>query len=108
MKAPPNNLLRLSLTYWISGKSHVAWFLALLVIGCTVVIVSLNLALNNWQAGFYNQLQAYDRPGFHRTLLQFLLISTLYILTSGYQSYCKLLLQLRWRQWLTDVFTRFG
>lgn len=105
MKAPPNNLLRLSLTYWVSGKSHVAWFLALLVIGCTVVIVSLNLALNNWQAGFYNQLQAYDRPGFHRTLLQFLLISTLYILTSGYQSYGKLLLQLRWRQWLTDVFT---
>ena len=57
-------LSRLSLAYWNSGEALQAWLLASLLAACTIAIVWLNMLLNNWQVGFYNQLQHYDSRGF--------------------------------------------
>lgn len=100
----PQNLIYFVLSYWISRQSLSAWILSLIVIICTVIIVILNLCLNNWQSGFYSELQQYNRDGFYNAMLQFTLISVIYILTSGYQSYYRLILELNWRQWLTDKY----
>jgi putative ATP-binding cassette transporter len=97
-------LMRMALGYWLSHKSLTAWLLSLFVILCTIILVGLNLYLNKWQAEFYNYLQRYHFDGFLSTLLQFLLISCLYVIISGYQAYFRLVLHLRWRQWLTEQY----
>ena len=99
-----SHLTRLALSFWVSRTSLKAWIFSFLVILCTVILVSLNLMLNRWQAGFYNQLQQYNFSGFVDTLIQFLVISGVYILISGYQVYFRLILQLRWRQSLTGRY----
>ncbi|QJW46812.1 ABC transporter ATP-binding protein/permease [bacterium BFN5] len=104
MLQPKFQLTRLALSYWTSRESLSAWTFTLLVTLCTIIIVILNLLLNKWQAGFYNQLQQYNVAGFMDTLLQFLLISCIYVVSSGYQAYFRLILQLRWRQWLTEGY----
>ena len=101
---PKFQLTRLALSYWTSRESLSAWTFTLLVTVCTIIIVMLNLLLNKWQAGFYNQLQQYNVAGFMDTLLQFLFISCIYVVSSGYQAYFRLILQLRWRQWLTKRY----
>lgn len=97
-------LSRLSLSYWRSGDSLRAWALTLLLTACTILIVLLNMVLNKWQVGFYNQLQQYDVAGFTESLLQFMAIAGVYVFTAGYQSYFKMSLEIRWRRWLTDKY----
>lgn len=83
MLQPKFQLTRLALSYWTSRESLSAWTFTLLVTLCTIIIVILNLLLNKWQAGFYNQLQQYNVAGFMDTLLQFLFISCIYVVSSG-------------------------
>nr|WP_092070732.1 ABC transporter ATP-binding protein/permease [Dendrosporobacter quercicolus]NSL48357.1 ABC transporter ATP-binding protein/permease [Dendrosporobacter quercicolus DSM 1736]SDM14297.1 putative ATP-binding cassette transporter [Dendrosporobacter quercicolus] len=97
-------LTRLALSFWASRTGLQAWGFSLLVILCTVILVSLNLMLNQWQGDFYNQLQQYNFSGFIDTLVQFLLIAGIYIVISGHQVYFRLILQLRWRQHLTGQY----
>lgn len=97
-------LTRLALSYWLSQAALPAWVLTLLVASCTCIIVVLNMLLNKWQAGFYNQLQQYNFSGFIDSLLQFGAFSGVFIVASGYQSYFRMVLEIRWRHWLTDQF----
>lgn len=97
-------LKRLSLSYWSSGGGLSAWVFTLLLTACTILIVLLNMSLNKWQVGFYNQLQQYDFSGFIDSLLQFIAIAGIYVFASGYQSYFQMSLEIRWRHWLTDKY----
>lgn len=97
-------LSRLSLAYWNSGEALQAWLLASLLAACTIAIVWLNMLLNNWQVGFYNQLQHYDSRGFFDCLRQFITLAGFYVFASGYQAYFRMALEIRWRRWLTDRY----
>lgn len=95
---------RLALSYWLSCDSLQAWTLTLLVITCTIIIVLLNMLLNKWQVGFYHQLQNYNLRGFIDSLVQFLLFSAVLAFTAGNQSKFRMLLEIRWRDWLTNQY----
>lgn len=103
MPAEPR-ISRLALSYWLGGNRLQAWALTFLVIACTVILVVLNMLLNKWQASFYDCLQQYDLPGFIKSLLQFLGFSAIFVMASGYQSYLRMQLNIRWRRWLTDKY----
>jgi putative ATP-binding cassette transporter len=95
---------RLITSYWFSRKAPLAWGLLLLTIILNVGIVFINLYLNHWQGDFYHQLQHYNYAGFMRALLDFSMIGGVYIIISGCQIFFQMMLQMRWRQWLTHHY----
>lgn len=97
-------MIRMALSYWLSGAAPIAWLLSFFLIACTVVLVVLNMQLNNWQVDFYNHLQQHSRSGFYHSLLQFVMICSVLVASTGWQTHFKMLLQIRWRQWLTDRY----
>lgn len=97
-------LSRLALSYWASGDSLRAWTLTAIVVVGAVIIVLLHMLLNKWQAGFYNHLMDYNFNGFLDSLLQFVGFSTILVFISAYQSYYRMLLEMRWRHWLTEKY----
>lgn len=97
-------MIRMALTYWLSAAGGKAWIVTLFLIACTVLIVLLNMQINNWQVEFYSHLQRHSLSGFYDALVQFVLLSAITAGTSGWQTHFKLLLQIRWRQWLTDKY----
>jgi putative ATP-binding cassette transporter len=99
-----SRLSRIALSYWLSRDSLQAWTLTLLVIICTIIIVLLNMLLNKWQVGFYEQLQNYSSRGFIDSLVQFLLFSVILAFTAGNQSCFRMRLEIRWRSWLTNQY----
>jgi putative ATP-binding cassette transporter len=88
-------------SYWFSRKAPLAWGLLLTTIILNIGIVFINLYLNHWQGTFYHQLQYYNYTGFIRTLLDFILIGGVYIIICACQVFFQMMLQMRWRQWMT-------
>lgn len=66
--------------------------------------VYLQVALNRWNARFYNALQAYDQAAFIDAILSFALLVGLFIVVAGTMIYMQMLLKIRWRHWLTEWF----
>lgn len=97
-------MVRMALSYWLSRTAPKAWLLSFFLIACTGVLVLLNMQLNNWQVDFYNHLQQRDRSGFYHSLLQFVMICSILVAASGWQTHFKMLLQIRWRHWLTNRY----
>ncbi|WP_371381673.1 ABC transporter ATP-binding protein/permease [Sporomusa aerivorans] len=94
----------MALSFWLSAAAPKAWLGSILLILCTGLLVFLHMHLNNWQVGFYNHLQQHSQSGFYHSLLNFASICSVLVITSGWQTHFKMLLQLRWRQWLTTEF----
>ena len=95
---------RLAISYWFSREAPLAWSILLITILLNLGIVFINLYLNNWQTDFYNELQHYNHSAFIATLINFSIISGAYIIISGCQVYFQMMLQIRWRRWLTDTY----
>ena len=91
-------------SYWFSRKAPLAWGLLLTTIMLNVGIVLISLYLNHWQGNFYHQLQYYNYAGFIRTLSDFIIIGGVYIIISGCQVFFQMMLQMRWRQWMTHHY----
>jgi len=97
-------LSRSALSYWASSDSLRAWTLTAIVVVGAIIIVLLHMLLNKWQAGFYNHLMDYNFNGFLDSLLQFIGFSAILVFISAYQSYYRMLLEMRWRHWLTEKY----
>lgn len=98
------NLIRLLLSYWWSSAGLQAWLLTCSLIVCTGLIVLLTMQLNSWQVGFYTNLQQLSYNGFTNSLAQFIVLSLVLVAASGSQTHFKMMLQIRWRQWITDKY----
>ncbi|HEX5783904.1 MAG TPA: ABC transporter ATP-binding protein/permease [Burkholderiaceae bacterium] len=77
--------------------------------GLLAAIVALNLAavymlvqLNDWNRLFYDALQNKDQPAFWRELGRFGWLAAGYIVIAVYKFYLTQLLELRWRNWMTQ------
>ncbi|SDE10136.1 ABC transporter ATP-binding protein/permease [Sporomusa acidovorans] len=97
-------MVKLALSYWLSAVAPKAWILSLFLVFCTGLLAFLNMQLNNWQVDFYNHLQQHNLSGFFQDLVQFVIITSILVTTSGWQTHSKMLLQICWRQWLTNTY----
>lgn len=95
---------KLITSYWLSNKSSLTWGLLLITILLNLSIVFIHLNLNQWQGNFYHQLQYYNYAGFIRALLDFSILGGIYIIISGCQVFFQMMLQIRWRQWMTQHY----
>ncbi len=86
--------------YFRSGKA--AWFLTAGVIALTLLQIGVQIRFNLWHRDFFNALENRDQPAFMWQMLLFLGFAAASMTISVYQLYVKQLIQLRWRQWLTE------
>jgi putative ATP-binding cassette transporter len=108
---------RLGLPYF--ARSEERWSARLILLGIVVLAliqVGGDVLINFWYGQFYDALQHKDLDGFVRLLLWyrwddqngfmpgFVPIVTPLVPLGSLQYYVQRLLQIRWRQWLTDQF----
>ena len=90
--------------YWWSEDRWAARLLLAANVGFVLFMVYLLKLFNNWHNDFYNALQGKQAQDFWALLAYFALLAAVYIAVAGYNRYINLLLQLRWRRWLTSRY----
>ena len=79
--------------------------------GLLAAVIALNLGsvyitvlLNLWYALFYNALQERNFADFSYQLLRFSVLAGIFIVAGVYRIYLRQMLQIRWRNWLTQRY----
>lgn len=98
------HLWRLAKPYWVSEDRMAGLGLLFIIVGMSLGLVFLNVLFNQWNNAFYDALQNRDWQGFTHQLARFCLLAALFIAVAVYQIYLRLMLQIRWRRWLTRRF----
>ncbi|ENO85980.1 ABC transporter [Thauera linaloolentis 47Lol = DSM 12138] len=78
--------------------------LLMLVIAFDLLIVYRYTRLSYWQKDFYDVLTNYDVDAFYQRLLELAVIATAGIMLDAARTYTAQYLEIRWRNWMTDVF----
>ncbi|TMJ01472.1 MAG: ABC transporter ATP-binding protein/permease [Alphaproteobacteria bacterium] len=96
--------LTLALPYFRSEDRWRARALLAGVIGAELGLVYVAVTVIQWNARFFNALEARDWNGFTRELFVFGLITLGAIVSTACQYYFGQTLQIRWRRWLTERY----
>ncbi|NMJ43517.1 ABC transporter ATP-binding protein/permease [Roseomonas sp. JC162] len=75
------------------------------VVLLTLVQVGIQIRFNTWNRDFFNALEHRDAAAFRTQMLVFLALAAASMAAAVYQLYLKQLLQLGWREWLTERLT---
>ncbi len=90
--------------YWSSPERRFSGLLLAVVIGLNLGTVYIMVLINDWNALFYNALQNYDLSAFSYQLGRFCVLAAIYIVAAVYRVYLRQMLQIRWRNWLTERY----
>ncbi|MWL86205.1 ABC transporter ATP-binding protein/permease [Cupriavidus sp. SW-Y-13] len=90
--------------YWKSEDRKAGLGLLLLVVALNLGIVYINVLLNEWNRVFYNAIEQHDYVSFKALLLRFSWIAAAFIVLAIFRQYYQLMLQMRWRTWMTGKF----
>jgi putative ATP-binding cassette transporter len=71
-----------------------------------LAIVYINVLINQWNNAFYDAPQNKNYAGFLHQLIRFSAFAGVFIVFAVYQLYLNQMLQIRWRNWLTDRYLR--
>jgi len=96
--------LTLALPYFGSEDRWRARGLLAGVIGAELGLVYVAVTVIQWNARFFNALEARDWDGFKRELIIFGFITVGAIVSTACQYYFGQTLQIRWRRWLTERY----
>ena len=96
--------LDVTVPYFRSEERWTALALLGAVIAAELAIVGVAVAVINWNARFFNALEARNWNAFTEELLFFGLIALSAILADMAKYYFGQILQIRWRRWLTDNY----
>jgi vitamin B12/bleomycin/antimicrobial peptide transport system ATP-binding/permease protein len=97
---------RLSLPYFRSEDRWPARILLAAVVTLELSIVGMQVILNQWYNRFYNTLEDRDWNAFVSAILFFCVLAAIYTVVAVYQVYLNQWLQIRWRRWMTQNYTR--
>lgn len=98
------SLWKLAQPYWGSEERWSARGLLATIVALNLGLVSILVLVNQWYQAFYNALQDKNFSEFSWQLLHLSILASFYILLAIYQLYFNMLLQIRWRRWLTEVY----
>ncbi len=79
-----------------------AWGLLIVIVILNLAGVGLSVWFNFWYNTFYTALQDKDYETFKLQLLYFTAVAFAFIIVAVYKQYLQLMLQIRWRRWLTE------
>lgn len=83
-------------------ERRTAWLLLVVIVLLNLAGVGLSVWFNFWYNTFYTALQDKDYDTFKIQLLYFTLVAFAFIIVAVYKQYLQLMLQIRWRRWLTE------
>ncbi len=92
--------------YWFSQDRWAARGLLIVVIALNLGIVYINVLINEWNNTFYDALQNKNYAVFLHQLIRFSALAGIFIVFAVYELYLNQMLQIRWRNWLTDRYLR--
>ena len=95
---------RLALPYFQSDQKWKARGLFVAIIALNLLGVYLTVQFNDWYRVFYDALQNKDQPVFWEQIGRFSYLALAHILTAVYRFYLTQVLQMRWRDWLTQHY----
>ncbi len=95
---------RLMSSYWHSQEKWKAGGLLAGVIALTLGQVYMLVLLNGWNNDFYNALQQRDFESFWPLIGQFAGFAFLHIIFAVYAIYVRQILEIKWRNWMTDKY----
>jgi putative ATP-binding cassette transporter len=93
---------RLSFPYFRSEDRWAGRGLLGAILAIELAQVGIAVLLNAWNARFYDALQHKNATAFGYELLIFAALVAAFILLAVHQLYLGQVLQIRWRQWMTD------
>jgi putative ATP-binding cassette transporter len=77
-----------------------------LILAMAPLLVWIAKLLNDWNARFFNALQAKDEAAFWAEIQIWILLVAVYLIIAVYRLWIRQLLTIRWRRWLTEVYFR--
>ena len=95
---------RLALPYFQSDQKWKARGLLLAIIALNLAGVYMLVQINDWNRVFYDALQNKDQPVFWQQLGRFTYLAFAFIIIAVYRFYLTQLLQMHWRDWLTQHY----
>lgn len=90
--------------YWKSEDRKAGLGLLAFVVALNLGIVYINVLLNEWNRVFYNALEQHDYAAFKTLLIRFSWIAAFFIVAAISRQYYTMMLQMRWRTWMTGRF----
>ncbi|MDF3832957.1 ABC transporter ATP-binding protein/permease [Cupriavidus basilensis] len=90
--------------YWKSEDRKAGLGLLAFVVALNLGIVYINVLLNEWNRVFYNALEQHDYVSFKTLLIRFSWIAGFFIVAAISRQYYTMMLQMRWRTWMTGRF----
>jgi putative ATP-binding cassette transporter len=90
--------------YWSSEERWRARLLLAACVALTLAMVFLTVLYNDWNRLFFEAIQNKDFESFGPLLVRFMVLATLFIVGAVARRYLMLMLQMRWRIWLTRQF----
>ena len=103
-RAFSTRVLALALPYFQSDQKWKARGLLAAIIALNLAGVFLSVQFNDWYRVFYDALQNKDQPVFWEQMGRFSYLAFAHIVTAVYRFYLTQILQLRWRDWLTQHY----
>ncbi|MGC8491612.1 MAG: ABC transporter ATP-binding protein/permease [Syntrophobacteraceae bacterium] len=97
---------RLAVPYWKSEDKWKALLLLFAIVAMNLGMVYVLVELNLWIKTFYDVLQTTDRARFVPEILRFCLLAGAYTAQAVYSLYLSQMLQIRWRNWLTNKYLK--
>jgi putative ATP-binding cassette transporter len=94
----------LAAPYWSSEERWRARLLLTTIVALTLGLVFLTVQYNDWNRSFFEAIQDKDFESFGPLLLRFGFLAGLFIVGAVFRRYLMLMLQMRWRIWLTRRF----
>lgn len=98
------HLLRLTRLYWSSPEGKRGMLLLAVTIALEFGTVYGNVLLSGAQRGIFDAFQNRDMTAFSTSLGTFLALTLGFLFVSTYRIYTRQMLEIRWRQWLTDHY----
>src|SRR5207245_8897230 len=92
--------------YWFSEDRWAGRGLLVLVIALTLGGVWLTVLVARWNRLFFDALQEKNYAAFVSLLGRFGVLAALFIATAVCALYFTQMLQIRWRRWLTERYSR--
>jgi len=87
--------------FWRGAGSHAAWMLSLGVVGVAIFEIVVQLGINTWNGWFFDILDGRREGTITQAALVFVGLAAVTIGAGVVGVLCRLLLQVRWREWLT-------
>lgn len=97
----PGDFLPLGLGFWRGRAAWYAWGFTLSLLALIVVNVGVQVAINRWQASFFNALENRDASAVVAAIGLILVLAAAAAAIFGATTWARMRLQVAWRAWLT-------